>query len=190
VFFVLVPSVVTFSFFTYTESSHFNSFLPFMISTLTGNALDAPRGVFVHGCNAQGKMGSGVALEVRQRFPAAYEAYMSAHRQGLLVLGSTTEVEVSPGLWIVNGVTQQYYGRDPGRVYVDYPAIERVFLRASNLATQHQLPLLFPLIGCGLGGGEWPKVEAIIERCVDPSVEKTLFVLPPLAPVPRRFTPN
>jgi O-acetyl-ADP-ribose deacetylase (regulator of RNase III) len=150
-----------------------------MVHTITGNALLSTRGVFVHGCNAQGRMGSGIAIEVRQRFPEAFAAYDSAYRAGQLTLGSTTEVEASPGFWIVNGVTQQYYGRDPGRVYIDYAAIEQVFARASALAVQHQLPLLFPLIGCGLGGGEWSKVEAIIERCVDPSVEKTLFVLPP-----------
>ena len=34
-----------------------------------GNILDA-KGIIMHGCNAQGVMGSGLAKDIRERWPA------------------------------------------------------------------------------------------------------------------------
>lgn len=46
------------------------------ISYREGSLFDAPPGsCLVHACNLQGKWGAGVALEMRQRFPDAFEVY-------------------------------------------------------------------------------------------------------------------
>lgn len=148
-----------------------------------GNALLAESGVFVHGCNAQGVMGSGVAKEVKEKFPEAFAAYVKAHAQGQLTLGSSTVTEARSNFWIVNGITQKFYGRTPGRVYVDYDAVRRVFRQAGRLAEEKNVPLLFPLIGCGLGGGDWTTVAKIIEEEVPASVQKVLYTLD-AAPLP------
>jgi O-acetyl-ADP-ribose deacetylase (regulator of RNase III) len=144
---------------------------------IIGNALAAPEGVFVHGCNAQGVMGSGVAKEVKAKYPKAFESYAAAHARHALKLGTQTSVEVRPNFWIVNGVTQEFYGREPGRVYVNYDAVRHVFREAGRLAEEKNLPLLFPLIGCGLGGGDWARVTQIIEEVVPTTVRKVLFTL-------------
>jgi len=43
--------------------------------------------VFMHGCNMQGKMGSGVAKIVRAQWPSVYTGYSSRIASGDYLLG-------------------------------------------------------------------------------------------------------
>ena len=61
----------------------------------TGDLLEAAEPVIVHGCNAQGSMGAGVARAIRDRYPAAYAAYRAAHEAYLAdraLLGDVPEI--------------------------------------------------------------------------------------------------
>lgn len=135
------------------------------------------RGILVHGCNAKGVMGSGIALTIKNRFPSAFLAYREAFNNGELRLGSITVVRPRDGFFIVNGVTQDRYGREQGVVYVNYNAVRCVFSQAAALAKKENLPLIFPLIGCGLAGGAWATVSKIIEEECQ-GVETILCTLP------------
>ena len=44
-----------------------------------GDLTQAEEYIIAHGCNAQGKMGSGVAKAIRREFPQAYSYYRSAY---------------------------------------------------------------------------------------------------------------
>ena len=177
-----------------------------MIEILKADLLSNTRGVIVHGCNAQGVMGSGVAAGVRARFPEAYRVYREAYlatgmnpiTHGIpagelnvmassdsrchLELGTITFAKVMPELWIVNGITQDFYGRN-AQCFTNYDAVEQVFARTLELLealdpnAQADLPLLFPKIGAGRGGGEWDKIAAIIEAVVPKNRRKVLFVV-------------
>lgn len=144
---------------------------------IEGDILSVERGVLVHGCNAKGVMGSGIALAIKNRYPSAYLAYREAFVEKGLSLGSVTVVRPREGFFIVNGITQERYGREKNVVYADYEAIRNVFKEASLLAKKENLPLLFPLIGCGLAGGDWSKVSQIIEEETQ-GVDAILFKLP------------
>lgn len=128
-----------------------------------GNVLDVKSGIIVHGCNACGVMGSGVAFAVKQRYPAAYLAYMRQCASPAM-LGSISYTSPSPGLLIVNAITQESFGRD-GRRYVNYEAVADAFACVRKLASlQEEAPAIhFPMIGAGLGGGLWHIIAAIIE---------------------------
>lgn len=152
-----------------------------------GDLLALERGIIVHGCNAQGRMGSGVALAIRNKWPEVYERYCDWHARsgsGELQLGSLQLVPVAfdeanpqaPSRVVANAITQRFYGND-GRRYVDYEAISRVFGKLAQWSQKLGLPLHFPLIGCGLAGGEWSEVSARIEAAA-PNVEKVLWLLP------------
>lgn len=152
-----------------------------------GNLLDAPSGILVHGCNAQGVMGSGVAKAIRDRWPQAFDAYKQAQAQHGLALGSVSwaRVATDPLVIVANAVTQEFYGREPGRVYVDYDAVERAFSLIGDKARQHRLPVHYPMVGAGLGGGDWGRLSKIIDQTLE-GVEHHLWVLPEPAQVPRR----
>ena len=142
-----------------------------------GDVLNVERGIVVHGCNAQGVMGSGIARSVKDRYPKAFFSYRRQYENsGELKVGDIIPVEVSEDKWIVNAITQRFYGRD-GRRYVDYDGVRSCFLKVAALAKENNLPVFYPLIGCDLGGGDWEVVSKIISEELK-DVEHALFLLP------------
>lgn len=115
--------------------------------------------ILVHGCNTQHVMGSGVALQVKQKYPAAYYEYMS---RPVLTLGDVIFVCVdeSRNMWIANAITQEFFGRD-GKVYADLTAIESTLTRVKEF---YKFTIIMPEIGCGLGGLTTEKVFPIINN--------------------------
>ena len=147
-------------------------------------------GVIVHGCNAQGVMGSGVAKEVKERYPGAFQLYRShcemygIGSKGLL--GTTpawvnshpvdNEIDPTKHLVIVNAITQLNYGRD-GQRYVSYAAVQEAFDNIRILCKAiGATDINFPMIGAGLGGGDWSVISTIIQDCME-EVNQTLWVL-------------
>jgi O-acetyl-ADP-ribose deacetylase (regulator of RNase III) len=142
-------------------------------------------GILVQGCNCQGVMGSGVALAIRNKYPEIYTTYKKLWDIRMeLKLGSTQfcvgpeftgqlpegyEVWRVPGLppklVIVNAMTQYSFGKD-GHKYVDYHAVGSCFQQVRAVAGHTNLPVYYPLIGCGLGGGEWSEVWSKIDSAL------------------------
>lgn len=173
-----------------------------MIQAHTGDILTLTEGILVHGCNCQGVMGAGIAKLIRDKWPLVYQAYVTQHRVGGLRLGDIIAVAhsvmrqnpeaakllhafhaVPPNafpekLIVVNAMTQDDYGRDPGRVYVSYDAVANAFSKVAVLAKTTGLPVHFPLIGCGLANGKWESVAARIEKALGPDIDAHLWVLP------------
>lgn len=132
----------------------------------TGDLLDGPERVIIHGCNAQGVMGSGVARQIREKFPTAFREYREIYEREGLQLGSIHIVDCGEKI-VVNAITQERYGRSPNTVYVSYDAI-RSCIRKLNEAIRDQVlsetDVAMPLIGAGLGGGKWSVISKIIEE--------------------------
>ena len=140
-----------------------------MIEYRKGNLLDVKSGIIIHGCNAQGVMGSGVALAIKQKYPIVYNDYRAEYeyRHNKLFLGTCIKSWVDDELMVINAITQQDYGRD-GKRYVNYVAIVNVFSEAIVTASAYDYILNFPKIGAGLGGGDWSIIEQLINDC-DPT---------------------
>ena len=110
-------------------------------------------GYIVHGCNAQGVMGSGVAAIVRSKYPLAYQTYMNQAPH--YILGEIIPATVEPNLVVVNAITQEFFGTD--RVHVDYDAVIQAMKGVKHLAESRMIEstdVHFPLIGGGLAGGD------------------------------------
>ena len=133
-----------------------------MITHKFGNLLDVTEGVIIHGCNAQGVMGSGVALAIKTKYPTAYQAYKAFEKAHGLHLASLSSARVANRLYVANLVTQEYYGRDSSVKYVSYGAI---LLGFEKLHGSHPLDTVFhfPTIGAGLGNGNWVTISTLIE---------------------------
>ncbi len=127
-----------------------------------GDLLDlAEAGEFdaiVHGCNCMCVMGAGIAKQIKQRFPEAYET----DREGgpsENKLGLYTETFIrrhDSSFWIVNAYTQLR----PGSQASEH-AIRRVF---QDLRQRYQGKRIgYPRIGTGLGGGDWNSISKIID---------------------------
>lgn len=153
-----------------------------MINKVNKDLLSIKEGIIVHGCNAQGVMGAGIALQLRKRYPRIFIDYINLinrtnknerHR----LLGLVLWTKITPKFYIANAITQEFYGRAEGKRYVSYDAIEMAFKTASDMALILDLPLYFHKIGASLGGGNWAIIENIIENSVPSNVEMTLCVL-------------
>jgi len=147
------------------------------IVTKIGNLLDVNSGHIVHGCNAQGVMGSGVALAVKKKYPGAFDKYIVQHAMSRLALGTAYAYQVHENLYVWNAITQDRYGQQ-GR-NCSYDAIQTCFEQV-NTAVGFTLDVTpeihIPMIGAGLGGGNWEIIREIIEQTV--TVSTTLWILP------------
>ncbi len=149
------------------------------IITKVGNLMNVAKGHIVHGCNAQGVMGSGVALAVKRKFPGAYADYMHIHSTVGLKLGQAYPHEVSGEdnkLVIWNAITQDGFGY--GVRQTSYDAVATCFsdintcVKEMSKAGWNHIPqeVHIPLIGAARGGGNWEIIREIIEQTMEAQV--------------------
>jgi len=131
----------------------------------TGDLFSSDEKVLVHGCNARGAYGSGVAGIMRKNYPEAYESYMRFFKSGSAKLGAINWVNVFDGRLIGNAITQDRYGNDPNIVYADYYAIRLAMKEINTRALNDGFKSVgMPLIGAGLAHGSWKKISQIIQE--------------------------
>ena len=158
-----------------------------MIKIVNCDLMLATEDVIAHQVNCRGKMGSGVARQVREMFPEAYRDYKEiVNRAEHLtyelcsakrifrndvrspLLGHCQIVPVERQgrtILIANLFAQERYGYD-GERYTDYEAFEHCIdtLRIQCEAA-HVTRIAMPYkIGCCRGGGDWNKVYDIIDK--------------------------
>lgn len=131
--------------------------------------LNVNRGIIVHGCNAQGVMGGGIAAQIKQKYPTAFKEYfnmLKKHEEHGCkdCLGSVniSKIPNTNDFYIANAITQEYYGTDMR--HVNYEAIAKAFENISDFAMSENLPIHYPMIGAGLAGGNWTIISTIINE--------------------------
>lgn len=128
----------------------------------TGNIVDALLNgevdFIAHVVNCQGKMGSGLALEIRNKIPHAYNVYMQTE----MTLGTISNCD---GVWNMNA--QFYYGYD-GKRYLDYGALAQCFNKLSSALWVPKVIGFAYKTGCDRAGGDWDIVLELIEHLVVP----------------------
>ena len=151
------------------------------IVTKTGNLLDVTQGHIVHGCNAQGVMGAGVAKAIKQKYPDCFMVYRNEYNTFGLQLGRaypwTAYCYTDHKIIIWNAITQQFSGL-PGR-NISYDAIQSCFEQINDSVGNTDdiaKEIHIPMIGAGLGGGNWNIIRTIIEETVEYPI--TLWILP------------
>jgi len=125
-------------------------------------ALNGEFDVIIHGCNCFCTMGAGIAKSIKAKFPEAYHADLCTTKGDKSKLGSFSSAIIKIDkheIHVINAYTQ-YHWKGTGKK-VDYDAIQSVF---SKIKTQYSgKRIAFPLIGAGLGGGDWQVIKKIIE---------------------------
>lgn len=148
--------------------------------TKKGNILTSVKeGFIIHGCNAQGVMGSGIAVQIKNQYPEAFQKYRDIYLERGLILGEIIPVKVTDKLCIINAITQKYYGSDPTVLYANYRAIQDAFTKTNRFIQESNLPkqLNFPKIGAGRANGKWSLIKEIIDFQISNSINKTLWIL-------------
>ena len=140
------------------------------IEYVKGDLFSTSIKTIVHGCNAQGVMGSGVAKIIREKYPRAYDRYRNEYelhqhlKLGSIIAVPCRDYEAPDTVRvIVNAITQEFYGRD-GKRYVSYDAVAEAMQHINRFFDVYGITeVAMPMIGAGLGGGDWKVISAIIE---------------------------
>lgn len=137
-----------------------------MIKIIDGNLFDSTANIICHQCNCQGVMGSGVAAEVKKRYPNVFEAYRHDYCNGKLILGHVCFASAKQDQVIANMCAQNTFGYNGG-MYTNYDALQRCLekVKAYAMFEYDVKPVIaFPyLMSCYRGGGDWNVVYKMIE---------------------------
>lgn len=128
-------------------------------------ALQGEFDVIVHGCNCFCTMGAGIARRVQMQFPEAYAADLMTRKGDKNKLGyfsSASVTENGHNITIINGYTQ--FKPSGPLPLVDYDAVERLFRKIKKEFSGKRIG--YPKIGAGLAGGDWQKIEQIINQAL------------------------
>ena len=135
-----------------------------MIKHIKCDIFESGADIICHQVNCQGVMGSGVAKQVREKFPNVYETYKELCSQDTPknLLGIAQPVQANDKMIIVNIFAQENFGYD-GKCYTDYNALRKGFetVRDNNKDDTIAIP---KLMGCHRGGGSWDIVYKMIEE--------------------------
>ena len=160
----------------------------------TGNLLEAPVDYICHQVNCQGRMGSGIAKQIRAKWPAVYDAYHAKFQEmedeisemcggfeyqldvSEVLLGHMQIVPINDKQSVINMFAQQYYGYD-GKRYTSYDAFWAC-LGGIKDSVPKGSKIGFPYkIGCGLGGANWPVIFQMIDEVLGEDFQVYIYTL-------------
>ena len=130
-----------------------------------GNLLDATTDVIAHQVNCQGVMGSGVAKQIKDKWPNVFDEYEEycADPWSHQIIGSCLLVTIN-NQYVANLFGQAKYGRD-GKRYTDYEALYESLERlVAQMIGINKKSVAFPYkMSSDRGGADWNVVLAMIE---------------------------
>jgi O-acetyl-ADP-ribose deacetylase (regulator of RNase III) len=150
-----------------------------MIRYQIGDILRSDAEALVNPVNTFGVMGKGLALQMKQTFPANYQAYAAACKAGALVPGKLLCIQdynlLSGSKLIINFPTKTHW-----RLPSEYSYIEQGLAALQLYIVENKVAsLATPALGCGLGGLNWEIVKPLIVRAVG-HLEAEVFVYEPI----------
>jgi O-acetyl-ADP-ribose deacetylase (regulator of RNase III) len=143
------------------------------IDYLVGDVLEMDFKHLLHGCNCRNIMGAGIAKKIADKWPDVKlidSSYRRIINKDKSLLGSFSRAFIYGKQFSGRGASiyNLYTQLDPGPCF-DIKAFEAAIVKVFNLLTNEndkEVIVHMPLIGCGLGGGKWIDVEAVLTRVI------------------------
>ncbi len=136
-----------------------------MIVYKQGNLLESGCNVICHQTNCMGAMGSGIAKQIRAQFPTVYKTFLDTYNSKGNKLGNIDVIPIGEK-FVVNMYSQKEYLPRTVR-HTNYEAFRECVKKIKEYFYNEREDIIigFPAkIGCGLAGGDWTIVRAIIEE--------------------------
>jgi O-acetyl-ADP-ribose deacetylase (regulator of RNase III) len=154
--------------------------IQYVIGDATQPVGEGPK-IIVHVCNDIGGWGRGFVMAISKRWPEPEERYRAWHRgedPQPFALGEVQFVHVGENLWVANLVGQRDLHTVRGVPPVRYEAVRKGLERVAAEGQKLGASVHMPRIGCGLAGGKWETISAIIEEeLVNRGVAVTVYDL-------------
>lgn len=148
------------NYITDNELSKYNN-----INIKNGNIFDNENTFIAHQVNCLGIMGSGIAKELKIRYPEVYDQYLQYIKNNYNnLLGTNNYARTYDGIIIVNMFGQYNIGYN--KQQTNYSALEKCFINLKDSAILNKVNnISIPYkIGSCRGGGNWKEVLSIIVK--------------------------
>jgi len=147
-----------------------------MVTNIKGDLLSSDCVIRCHQVNCRGVMGAGLAKQVKEKYPEAFDPYGNLCKTlGSKLLGEVQFIACHDGTIIANMFAQDGY--DAKGVQTDMTALEECLDRLQIFAAKTGLKVGFPKnLGAGLAGGDWGKIEALINTYFGTAVADCIIV--------------
>jgi O-acetyl-ADP-ribose deacetylase (regulator of RNase III) len=138
------------------------------IQYLTGDAtnpIGEGKKIIPHICNDIGGWGKGFVLAISKRWKDPELQYKEWYKsKENFELGQIQLVSVTDAITIANIIGQRDIkkGKD-GTPPIRYDAVKKGINKVAKHAKEINASIHMPRIGCGLAGGNWEEIEAIIK---------------------------
>jgi O-acetyl-ADP-ribose deacetylase (regulator of RNase III) len=126
--------------------------------------------IIVHICNNKGGWGAGFVLALSKKWSEPEAVYRKKPRH---ILGDVEFVKVEEDIMVANMVAQHGFGTMNGMPPIRYGAVRICLAEVNKMAARLNATVHMPRIGCGLAGGEWSKIQNIIEDVM--TVDVTVY---------------
>ena len=138
-----------------------------MIKIIDGDLFDSNANIIAHQCNCMGKFNSGVAKQVREKYPRVFLSYKSLcdtySNCPENLLGMCDIMQVEKDRYIANLFGQLGYGYD-GKQYTNLDALRKAMIELRDKTPKTQT-IAFPYgLGSVRGGARFEDVYAIVEE--------------------------
>jgi O-acetyl-ADP-ribose deacetylase (regulator of RNase III) len=140
-----------------------------------GDLLQSDCHVIAHQANCFSSMEAGIAKQIKQIYPEAYQADRDFPYPPEERLGKISVAKVDTNRYVVN-LYGQYHYDGPGPK-TDYAALEKALIEMFDYDYEGINNPKFGVpfnIGCGLAGGNWGIVSEILDR-VSEQFKQTIY---------------
>jgi O-acetyl-ADP-ribose deacetylase (regulator of RNase III) len=121
--------------------------------------------IVTHICNDEGKWGKGFVLAVSRRWRYPERMYRAEKRHKL---GDVQFIQVEDDIVVANMVAQHSVGFAGNVPPIRYAALRECLIKVADFCKKSEAiaktSIHMPRIGCGLAGGKWEEVEAIVNE--------------------------
>lgn len=136
------------------------------LKVINGDITEVTNGYIIHQVNDKGVMGAGVALAIRNKFPAHYDDYKTTQRIVGLNLGDLINTNINNDLNVIGFISQNGLKSVFNRKPTNYDAFYNCLLQLKEIhAKDSESKFYMPFkIGCCNGGGDWETISKMIEE--------------------------
>jgi O-acetyl-ADP-ribose deacetylase (regulator of RNase III) len=156
--------------------------------------------IIVHICNDVGGWGKGFVMAISKKWKEPEAEYRTWHKDKIgtqtdnvqferlerrdkysnerkFELGNVQFVKVSKDLWVANMIAQRNIRPDKdGLPPIRYPFVSEGLERVREFAKRQNASVHMPRIGCGLAGGEWIKIEELVnDHLIAYEIDTTVY---------------